>query len=77
VLRELKLGAPKAEVREVARRSERAVLDRRIVRCLEIAEERDSRSFSCVVLCFMCVVFACVYVCFMCVLCLFYACLCM
>jgi hypothetical protein len=53
VLRELKLGAPKAEVREVARRSERAVLDSRIVRCLEIAEERDSRSFSCVVLCFM------------------------
>ena len=53
MLRELKLGAPKAEVREVARRSERAVLDSRIVRCLEIAEERDSRSFSCVVLCFM------------------------
>ena len=40
VFRELKLGEPKAAVREVARRSERAVLDRRIVKCLELAEER-------------------------------------
>jgi len=31
VLRELKLDAPKAEVRTDARRTERAVVDRRIV----------------------------------------------